>query len=337
MKVDVVKKILFVSPPFASFISKDYEILRRKFRVRSVVYNWGHKKSLLLLIPRIIVGVLWADLTYSWFGSFHAFFTAWFSRLFHRKSIVVAGGYDVARVPEINYGLMIMRLWRLFPMFSFKLCDKILAVSQYTKKEAMENLNTDEEKIEVITHGFDKNKIYPKEKKEAIVITAGRAGRIKEDLKGLITFAKAAKFLPDVSFYLIGGGEKGSIEELRRINSCNLFCEGFIPQEELVEFMQRAKVYVQVSAHEGFGCALAEAMLCECIPVITDRGALPEVVGGTGYYVPYGDIKATAEAIKRALRDDGTKGREARKRIEEKFPIQKREKKLIEAIMGLQR
>ncbi len=41
--------------------------------------------------------------------------------------------------------------------------------------------------------------------------------------------------------------------------------------------------------------------------------------------------------IKRALRDDGTKGKETWKRIEEKFPIQKSEKKLIEVIMRLQR
>jgi len=28
--------------------------------------------------------------------------------------------------------------------------------------------------------------------------------------------------------------------------------------------------------------ALAEAMCCECVPVVTKKGALPEVVGDTG-------------------------------------------------------
>ena len=335
MKEDNVKRILFVTPSFRSFIEKDYKILKREFRVRCVVYSYEHKMSLLLLVPRIIKGVLWADLTYSWFGSFHAFFTVLFSKILRKKSIVVAGGYDVAKMPEMNYGLMNMRLWRLFSIFSFKLCDKILAVSQYTKKEAIENLNVDEEKIEVVTHGFGKNKFYPKGKKEDIVITVGRATPGTLVKKGLITFAKAAKLLPDISFYLIGGGKKGSIEELRKINSCNLFCEEFIPQGGLIKFMQRAKVYIQVSAHESYGCALAEAMLCEGIPVVTVRGAIPEVVGDTGYYVPYGDIEATAEAIKRALKDGEAKGKKARKRIEEEFPIEKREKRLIEVVMGL--
>ncbi len=336
MKNRKIRKILFVSPPFQSFIEKDYEILRRKFQTQSVTYSYERKRCLLLLVPRIIRGVIWADLTYCWFGSFHAFFTVFFSKLLHKKSIIVAGGYDVARMPEINYGLMNARLWRFFPIFSFKLCDKILAVSHYTKKEVIENLNIAEEKIDVVTHGFDTDKFHPKGKKEDTVITIGKATSGTLIKKGLITFAKAARLLSDVNFYAIGGGRKDSIEELRRINSCNLSCEGFIPHEDLVRFMQRAKVYLQVSAHESFGCALAEAMLCECVPVVTDRGALPEVVGDTGYYVLYDDVETTADMIKRALKDSEVKGKKARKRIEETFPIEKREKNLIKVIERLE-
>ena len=98
----------------------------------------------------------------------------------------------------------------------------------------------------------------------------------------------------------------------------------------MLKYYQRAKVYVQVSAHEGFGCSLAEAMLCECVPVVTNKGAIPEVVGDTGFYVPYGDLKATAEAIKEALKSD--RGKEARERIKRMFPVEKREEKLVSLI-----
>jgi glycosyltransferase involved in cell wall biosynthesis len=108
---------------------------------------------------------------------------------------------------------------------------------------------------------------------------------------------------------------------------------GFVEDEELIRWYQRAKVYVQLSLYESFGMSLAEAMLCECVPVVTDRGALPEVVGDTGFFVPYGDEKATAEGIRAALRSD--KGPVARKRVEEAFPIKKREAALIESIEGL--
>ena len=329
------KKILFVAPPFQPFIKKDYEILKRRFRVKCVVYNYDDKKSLLLLVPRIIKGVLWADLTYSWFGSFHAFFAVLFSKILHKKSIVVAGGYDVAKVTEINYGLMNMRLWRLFPVFSFKYCHRILAVSEYTKREIKENMGIDDRKVLVVYHGFDKRKFFPREGKENIVITVGQVNSQTLFRKGLMNFAKTAKFLPDTKFYLIGQGEKQFIHKLRRVNQHNLLYKGFVPHEELTSLMQRAKVYVQISAHEGFGCSLAEAMLCECIPVVTVCGAIPEVVGDTGYYVPYGDIEAIAETIRRALKDGEAKGEKARERIEEEFPIEKREKRLTEVVMWL--
>jgi len=79
--------------------------------------------------------------------------------------------------------------------------------------------------------------------------------------------------------------------------------------------------------------ALAEAMACECVPVVTNNAALPEVVGDTGFYVPYGDSKATAEAIKRALKSD--KGKEARERIKNMLSLEKREKELIKIIEKL--
>ena len=307
----------------------------KKFRVQNVVYDHAHKSSLLLLMPRIFVGTLWADITYSWFGSFHAFLAVLFSKLFHKKSIVVAGGYDVAKMTEIGYGLMNMRFWRFFPIFSFKNCDKILAVSEHTKREINENMDVDDKKVLVVRHGFNKDRFFPRNRKENVVVTVAEANSQTLVIKGLTDFVKTANLLPDTKFYLIGKGEKESVCRLRQINQRNFIYKGFVPHRKIATIMQRAKVYVQISAHESFGCALAEAMLCECIPVVTACGAIPEVVGNTGYYVPYGDIKAIAETIERALNDGETRRKNARKRIAEEFPIEKRENALIEIVKQL--
>jgi len=45
-------------------------------------------------------------------------------------------------------------------------------------------------------------------------------------------------------------------------------------------------------------------MLCECVPVVTKNGALPEVVGDTGFYVAYDDERDVAEGIKKALKSE---------------------------------
>jgi len=97
--------------------------------------------------------------------------------------------------------------------------------------------------------------------------------------------------------------------------------------------MQRAKVYAQLSLIESFGAALAEAMLCECVPVATSGGNLPELVGDTGFYCEYEDTHSTVEAIKKALNSGN--GRLSRQRIKAFFPLEKREEEIVSTIKYL--
>ena len=76
-------------------------------------------------------------------------------------------------------------------------------------------------------------------------------------------------------------------------------------------------------------------MACGCVPVVTERGALPEVVGDTGYYVPYGNAKAAAEAIEKAL--SSRNGLDARMRVEEKFSQKRREEGLLSLLESLRK
>jgi glycosyltransferase involved in cell wall biosynthesis len=120
---------------------------------------------------------------------------------------------------------------------------------------------------------------------------------------------------------------------LRSIASKNVSFTDFLGENEPTRCYQETKVYVQVSAHEAFGVPLAEAMACECVPIVTDKGVIPEVVGNTGFYVPYEDPVATAEGIKQALRSDA--GRLARQRVEAMFTIGRRQEALLKAIKDL--
>ena len=64
--------------------------------------------------------------------------------------------------------------------------------------------------------------------------------------------------------------------------------------------------------------------------MVTDRGALPEVVGDIGFKVPYGDIRATADAIKDALRS--CKGKAAREWVVRNFSVKSRKIEFISEI-----
>jgi hypothetical protein len=97
-------------------------------------------------------------------------------------------------------------------------------------------------------------------------------------------------------------------------------------------YYQRAKVYAQLSISEGLPNVVCEAMLAGDIPVGTRRGGIPEAIGNTGFYVPYGDVQASAEAIKRALQSPEELGLKARARIMQLYPQQRREEALINII-----
>jgi glycosyltransferase involved in cell wall biosynthesis len=182
----------------------------------------------------------------------------------------------------------------------------------------------------VVYNGIDGTQFNPGGEKEEIVITVCQINQSSIKLKGLDTFVETARLLPDLRFAIVGRDIDGSVESLRHDAPQNVEFVLSPSQGELLQWYRRAKVYCQLSYRESFGVALAEAMSCECVPVVTDRGALPEVVGDVGFVVPYGDAEATAAAVSEALRSD--KGRAARVRVEENFSLHERMQKIRDVI-----
>ncbi|MCK9569741.1 glycosyltransferase [Candidatus Pacearchaeota archaeon] len=308
-------KIAFIYYDFSSFVKQDYEILSKHFAVEKVSYR---RPKDILKIARAIFN---SDLTYSWFASGHAFAACVFSKLFGKKSIVVAGGYDVSYMPEVNYGLYCgSRIRRFMTDYVLRNADKILAVSEFTAREALNKQPT--AKINIIYNAVDTTKVHAKGEKQNLVITVGT----NIQRKRLDIFIETAGILPNIRFAIVGLRDC-DIEHLRQDKPQNLELHGKVP--DILSYYRAAKVYCQLSFHEGFGVAMAEAMACECVPVVTRCGAMPEVVGDTGAYVPYGSAKATADGIVTAMYMNGTA---ARKRIVENFSIRRREKKLLEVI-----
>ena len=96
---------------------------------------------------------------------------------------------------------------------------------------------------------------------------------------------------------------------------------GFLPDDALRTLLQSATVYVQPSLHEAFGCAVAEAMLSGCIPVVSDRGSLPEVVGESGRYVRPDDPRELAVAIQSVVEQSPEFVEPPAARIARLFPL----------------
>ncbi len=115
-------------------------------------------------------------------------------------------------------------------------------------------------------------------------------------------FARACKDRPDTCLVIIGGGERKSMLEDLAGNAGvgdRVILTGLIPDAS--QYVRAFDVFVIPSLHEGFGLGLLEGMAA-AIPVIaSDGGALPEVVGNTGFLFKAGDKIELADRMIRLL------------------------------------
>jgi len=323
------KKVLFLSAYNSSFVRNDRSILQSFTEVTDIIIPQTRNLfAIIVLALKILKGVVRNDLTFCWFAELPAYFAVLFSKMLKKKCIVVVGGYEVANVPEVNYGGMLSFKNVKKVRYILKNADLTLAVSKSNLEEIKNNFIT--KKLELIYNGVGTDQYFPAKVKKTSVITVGNVTAENLKRKGLETFVKSAAKLPKVQYYLIGKHHDSSIDYLKSIASKNVTFTGFVTDDELLTYLQSAKVYVQVSAHEGFGISLAEAMLCECIPVVTDKGALPEVAGESAYYVPYDDPAKTAAAVAKALKEED--GNRFRKHILNNYSLAQRSEKLKSSV-----
>ncbi len=138
--------------------------------------------------------------------------------------------------------------------------------------------------------------------------------------------------MPQFNFVHIGNVSDNIREEVVASGAPNRTLVGEVPFAELGKHYARAKVYLQASRHESFGCAVAEAMLHGCIPVVRNVYALPEVVGNTGVTFSGDTVEAIVAAVRMAMSMDSSEGEKARQRVLHQFSYQRRQTALLDLI-----
>ncbi|KAA5807428.1 glycogen synthase [Thermoanaerobacterium thermosaccharolyticum] len=213
--------------------------------------------------------------------------------------------------------------------------DRIIAVSNDSKKDIMKCYNVPEDKIEVIYNGIDLNQ-YKKtgvnvaRKKYGIdgryILFVGRISR----QKGIIHLIDAVKYLPqDVKVVLCASSPdteeiKIEMKEKVKLYPNIIWIDKMVTKEEIIELYSNAEVFVCPSIYEPFGIINLEAMACNTPVVASATGGIKEVVvdGETGFLVEPGNPEDLAEHIKKLLDDRelaAAFGANGRKRVEEMF------------------
>jgi glycosyltransferase involved in cell wall biosynthesis len=188
---------------------------------------------------------------------------------------------------KISRGLSILTL----P--SLKRADHIIAVSDFTKKEILNNFDINENKISVI-HESSGISNYPDEsgftfdgikKKYKIVgkyfIFVGRFAAIKNIENIMQSFYNMKR--DDLQLILIGGFDPAfpdkKIQEMIQNKKSNVLVLRGITNKELSFLYKNSLALLFPSFCEGFGLPILEAMSCGTPVITSNTGACAEVAG----------------------------------------------------------
>jgi glycosyltransferase involved in cell wall biosynthesis len=324
-------RVLFIHNSLSEFVRLDLEELRKEFEVTE-----RFEKSRLVNPFALWQQVKTHDVVFGWFASWHTFLPIQFAKLLGKPSVLIAGGYDVANIPEIGYGHQRGGLKKWVSRRTMRLATQILACSRYSQSEIERNAGITDLPMQVGYLGVpDRFRELPRVPRERMALTVGNVDRGNLQRKGHEPFVRAAALLPDVNFVLVGNWKDDAIDYLRSIATPNVTFTGRLSDEALNDYYRKAAVYLQPSLHEGFGLSVAEAMLAGCIPVVTRAGSLPEVAGDQGIFIDEPDHAQLAQAIEKALTFSDDSRVAIRQRILGEFPMAKRGKMLEQLVRSL--
>jgi glycosyltransferase involved in cell wall biosynthesis len=320
-------KILYVHSRKASFVALDRDILAERFEVEDL-YQPGRWPN----PAKIVRGVRNADLVFGWFASWHTFFPITLAWLLRKPSVLIVGGFDTANMPDIGYGYQQGGVRRWASRWIMRRATRLITNSAYSLSEIERNTPIPPSRITVIHHGVPDPFGEAPAAKERIALTVGAIDRGTLVQKGQLPFVQAARELRDVRFVFAGKWLDDAIEELRAVAGPNVEFTGWLADEDLHSLYRRAAVYVQASRHEGFGLAVAEAMLAGCVPVVMNVTAMPEVVGDAGVLIESQRPEEVASGVRRALDLGPGASRAARERILEAFPMESRRDGILRVV-----
>ena len=224
-----------------------------------------------------------------------------------RRNIVTVHGLEYEMSP-LSYGFWERLYMRLSIRYSCMKADRIIAVSENTKRDLIRWYATPEAKIVVIGEGFVNNPQPTTHNPQSIphLLFIGRL----EERKNVVRIIEAFEILKErhqIRHRLLLIGKKGhgyekiqsKIQESRFKKDIEEL--GYVSSEEKLELLQNADVFIFPSLYEGFGLPVLEAQAVG-VPVVTSgTSSLPEVGGEGALYVDPTSSESIAEGIYKVL------------------------------------
>jgi glycosyltransferase involved in cell wall biosynthesis len=173
---------------------------------------------------------------------------------------------------------------------------RVIAVSEFTKRELVMLLQVDAGVIRVVPNAVEDVFTPEGPRTEGDYVLA--VGTL-EPRKNLQRIAQAV----DGELRVVGARGWGGVTPPANVTWCET-----VTDEELAALYRGARCLVYASLYEGFGIPVAEALACGC-PVVTSAGSpMAELAGDDAALVDPEDVESIRDGIARAQRPTARRG-----------------------------
>ncbi|MGP0075083.1 MAG: glycosyltransferase family 4 protein [Bryobacteraceae bacterium] len=182
--------------------------------------------------------------------------------------------------------------------------DRLIAISENTKRDAARLLGLDTERIEVIYPGVPE--VYfgaqARPNEQPYVLYLGTL-EPRKNVDTLLDAWSGFRFRGDFDLVIAGASGWAAEKTLERLAARppGVRYLGYVPEDELPGLIAGASAFVYPSLYEGFGFPVAQAMAAG-VPVITSNtSCLPEIAGEAALLVDPRSAADIREAMEKLL------------------------------------
>jgi glycosyltransferase involved in cell wall biosynthesis len=183
--------------------------------------------------------------------------------------------------------------------------NRIISISENTKKDLIEILNINPEKIDVVHHGFTPPATTSRLNRYGrYILFVGYRGGYKNFSMLIRAFSNLIIYDEDLKLICVGQPfTKDETEELINNNIYNKTIVLGANEELLNQLYSNALVFVYPTLYEGFGMSILEAFANNCPVCLSNTSSLPEVAGNAGIYFDPRNADSITHAIKKIIYD----------------------------------
>ena len=207
-----------------------------------------------------------------------------------------------AQFPELANDELITRQ----KQFLADRADRVIAISESTKRDVVELLTIDPAKVEVIYLG---NSLKPVVEEnignpapEPYLLFVGRRERYK-NFEGLLRSIHPLLKKYRLKLICAGGDSftNGERSLIRSVGVDALVEQHPINDQTLQLLYQQAVAFIFPTLYEGFGIPVLEAFACACPCIVSNLSSLPEVAGDAALYIDPASPDSIPNAVEQLL------------------------------------